>query len=219
MWVSRQGWVSWRRRWCSCSQTLWMCRGSLGGVERPWIHCRPRSSFTVAPIKTQLWTLTLLSSPLCSSVKERPWSCSANSARNPEVWMSRIPLTLYMKWFFNVKLNLDVLSAIIFLSSSSDQRCSGDSQEVVRLVVQAVHFYERKLRDFYTHLRYVGCWRQSWKGLKQILKWPYFGFKPNVWTGDAPMLHSGAVASAVPSQCEEQWFKILHLWKMHFLLL
>uniref|UniRef100_A0A674MPG7 IkappaB kinase n=1 Tax=Takifugu rubripes TaxID=31033 RepID=A0A674MPG7_TAKRU len=31
----------------------------------------------------------------------------------------------------------DVLSAFIFLSSFSDQRCSGDSQEVVRLVVQA----------------------------------------------------------------------------------
>eukprot|EP00064_Thunnus_orientalis_P013736 superscaffoldBa00002286_g13776 len=36
-----------------------------------------------------------------------------------------------------------------------DQRCSGDSQEVVRLVVQAVQFYERKLRDFYTHLSKV----------------------------------------------------------------
>lgn len=35
----------------------------------------------------------------------------------------------------------------------TDQRCSGDSQEVVRLVVQAVQFYERKLRDFYAHLR------------------------------------------------------------------
>lgn len=33
-----------------------------------------------------------------------------------------------------------------------DQRCSGDSQEVVRLVVQAVQFYEKKLRDFYAHL-------------------------------------------------------------------
>lgn len=42
------------------------------------------------------------------------------------------------------------------LSSCSDQRCSGDSQEVVRLVVQAVQFYERKVRDFYTHLRYGG---------------------------------------------------------------
>lgn len=75
----------------------------------------------------------------------------------PRGWMSRIPLTLYMKWFLYVKLNMDVLSAFIFRSSFSDQRCSGDSQEVVRLVVQAVHFYERKLRDFYTHLRYVGC--------------------------------------------------------------
>lgn len=36
----------------------------------------------------------------------------------------------------------------------SDQRCSGDGQEVVRLVVQAVQFYEKKLKDFYTHLRY-----------------------------------------------------------------
>uniref|UniRef100_A0A674ME13 IkappaB kinase n=1 Tax=Takifugu rubripes TaxID=31033 RepID=A0A674ME13_TAKRU len=41
-----------------------------------------------------------------------------------------------------------------------DQRCSGDSQEVVRLVVQAVHFYERKLRDFYTHLSKTALCRQ-----------------------------------------------------------
>ncbi|XP_029999505.1 inhibitor of nuclear factor kappa-B kinase subunit beta [Sphaeramia orbicularis] len=39
-----------------------------------------------------------------------------------------------------------------------EQRCSGDSREVVRLVVQAVQFYERKLRDFYTHLsKTAGC--------------------------------------------------------------
>uniref|UniRef100_A0A3B4B1B0 IkappaB kinase n=1 Tax=Periophthalmus magnuspinnatus TaxID=409849 RepID=A0A3B4B1B0_9GOBI len=33
-----------------------------------------------------------------------------------------------------------------------DQRCSGDGREVVRLVVQAVQFFEKKVRDFYTHL-------------------------------------------------------------------
>ncbi|XP_051279578.1 inhibitor of nuclear factor kappa-B kinase subunit beta isoform X2 [Dicentrarchus labrax] len=41
-----------------------------------------------------------------------------------------------------------------------DQRCAGDSQEVVRLVVQAVQFYERKLRDFYTHLSKTAVCRQ-----------------------------------------------------------
>ncbi|XP_053180567.1 inhibitor of nuclear factor kappa-B kinase subunit beta [Scomber japonicus] len=41
-----------------------------------------------------------------------------------------------------------------------DQRCSGDSQEVVRLVLQAVQFYERKLRDFYTHLSKTAVCRQ-----------------------------------------------------------
>ncbi|XP_037633705.1 inhibitor of nuclear factor kappa-B kinase subunit beta [Sebastes umbrosus] len=41
-----------------------------------------------------------------------------------------------------------------------DQRCPGDSQEVVRLVVQAVQFYERKLRDFYTHLSKTAVCRQ-----------------------------------------------------------
>ncbi|KAM4616407.1 inhibitor of nuclear factor kappa-B kinase subunit beta [Polymixia lowei] len=41
-----------------------------------------------------------------------------------------------------------------------DQRCSGDGQEVVRLVVQAVQFYERKLRDFYTHLSKTVVCRQ-----------------------------------------------------------
>ncbi|XP_051923156.1 inhibitor of nuclear factor kappa-B kinase subunit beta isoform X2 [Hippocampus zosterae] len=44
-----------------------------------------------------------------------------------------------------------------------EQRCPGDGQEILRLVVQAMQFYERKLRDFYTHLRirtYAG--RSQW---------------------------------------------------------
>lgn len=41
-----------------------------------------------------------------------------------------------------------------------DQRCVGDCQEVIRLVVQAVQFYERKLRDFYTHLSKTMVCRQ-----------------------------------------------------------
>uniref|UniRef100_A0A7N5ZRM3 IkappaB kinase n=1 Tax=Anabas testudineus TaxID=64144 RepID=A0A7N5ZRM3_ANATE len=41
-----------------------------------------------------------------------------------------------------------------------DQRCPGDGQEVVRLVVQAVQFYERKLKDFYTHLSKTAVCRQ-----------------------------------------------------------
>ncbi|KAM6945047.1 inhibitor of nuclear factor kappa-B kinase subunit beta [Lycodopsis pacificus] len=41
-----------------------------------------------------------------------------------------------------------------------DQRLPGDSQEVVRLVLQAVQFYERKLRDFYTHLSKTAVCRQ-----------------------------------------------------------
>ncbi|XP_023688018.1 inhibitor of nuclear factor kappa-B kinase subunit beta [Paramormyrops kingsleyae] len=41
-----------------------------------------------------------------------------------------------------------------------EQRCSGDCQEVVRLVVQAVQFYEKKLRDFYTHLSKTVVCRQ-----------------------------------------------------------
>ncbi|XP_035235434.1 inhibitor of nuclear factor kappa-B kinase subunit beta [Anguilla anguilla] len=39
-----------------------------------------------------------------------------------------------------------------------DQRSPGDSQEIMRLVLQAVQFYEKKLRDFYTHLsKTVAC--------------------------------------------------------------
>uniref|UniRef100_A0A7N6BKS3 IkappaB kinase n=1 Tax=Anabas testudineus TaxID=64144 RepID=A0A7N6BKS3_ANATE len=38
--------------------------------------------------------------------------------------------------------------------------CPGDGQEVVRLVVQAVQFYERKLKDFYTHLSKTAVCRQ-----------------------------------------------------------
>ncbi|XP_029017358.1 inhibitor of nuclear factor kappa-B kinase subunit beta isoform X2 [Betta splendens] len=41
-----------------------------------------------------------------------------------------------------------------------DQRGSGDGQDVVRLVVQAVQFYERKLKDFYTHLSKTAVCRQ-----------------------------------------------------------
>ncbi|XP_061674576.1 inhibitor of nuclear factor kappa-B kinase subunit beta-like [Syngnathoides biaculeatus] len=41
-----------------------------------------------------------------------------------------------------------------------EQRCSGDGQEVLRLVLQAVQFYERKLRDFYTHLSKTSVCRQ-----------------------------------------------------------
>uniref|UniRef100_A0A4W6BXG7 IkappaB kinase n=1 Tax=Lates calcarifer TaxID=8187 RepID=A0A4W6BXG7_LATCA len=56
---------------------------------------------------------------------------------------------------------LDTLSSgFLFPSPCPDQRCSGDSQEVVRLVVQAVQFYERKLRDFYTHLSKTAVCRQ-----------------------------------------------------------
>uniref|UniRef100_A0A8C9S5W9 IkappaB kinase n=1 Tax=Scleropages formosus TaxID=113540 RepID=A0A8C9S5W9_SCLFO len=41
-----------------------------------------------------------------------------------------------------------------------DQRSSGDCQDIVRLVVQAVQFYEKKLRDFYTHLSKTMVCRQ-----------------------------------------------------------
>ncbi|XDV49636.1 hypothetical protein PO909_018848 [Leuciscus waleckii] len=41
-----------------------------------------------------------------------------------------------------------------------EQRSNGDCQEVIKLVVQAVQFYERKLRDFYTHLSKTMVCRQ-----------------------------------------------------------
>ncbi|XP_059379381.1 inhibitor of nuclear factor kappa-B kinase subunit beta-like isoform X2 [Carassius carassius] len=41
-----------------------------------------------------------------------------------------------------------------------EQRSMGDCQEVIKLVVQAVQFYERKLRDFYTHLSKTMVCRQ-----------------------------------------------------------
>uniref|UniRef100_A0A6Q2WWF8 IkappaB kinase n=1 Tax=Esox lucius TaxID=8010 RepID=A0A6Q2WWF8_ESOLU len=41
-----------------------------------------------------------------------------------------------------------------------DQRCGGDCQEVVRLVFQAIQFYEKKLKDFYTHLSKTVICRQ-----------------------------------------------------------
>ncbi|KAF6730069.1 Inhibitor of nuclear factor kappa-B kinase subunit beta [Oryzias melastigma] len=41
-----------------------------------------------------------------------------------------------------------------------DQRCAGDGQEVMRLVLQAVQVYERKLKDFYAHLSKTVLCRQ-----------------------------------------------------------
>ncbi|KAI5629000.1 inhibitor of nuclear factor kappa-B kinase subunit beta, partial [Silurus asotus] len=41
-----------------------------------------------------------------------------------------------------------------------DQRGMGDCQEVVKLVVQAIQFYEKKLREFYTHLSKTVVCRQ-----------------------------------------------------------
>lgn len=41
-----------------------------------------------------------------------------------------------------------------------EQRSPGDGRDVVRLVVQAVQFYEKKLRDFYTHLSKTAVCRQ-----------------------------------------------------------
>lgn len=41
-----------------------------------------------------------------------------------------------------------------------DQRGIGDCQEVVKLVVQAIQFYEKKLREFYTHLSKTVVCRQ-----------------------------------------------------------
>ncbi|XP_062307719.1 inhibitor of nuclear factor kappa-B kinase subunit beta isoform X1 [Osmerus eperlanus] len=50
-----------------------------------------------------------------------------------------------------------------------DQRAPGDSQEVVRLVVQAVQFYEKKLRDFYTHLsKTVMCRQRAMEMLPRV---------------------------------------------------
>uniref|UniRef100_A0A4W6C304 IkappaB kinase n=1 Tax=Lates calcarifer TaxID=8187 RepID=A0A4W6C304_LATCA len=79
--------------------------------------------------------------------------------KSPEVWM--FP-TCHSLWCFHEKINLVFKSSsgFLFPSPCPDQRCSGDSQEVVRLVVQAVQFYERKLRDFYTHLSKTAVCRQ-----------------------------------------------------------
>uniref|UniRef100_A0A669B6F4 IkappaB kinase n=1 Tax=Oreochromis niloticus TaxID=8128 RepID=A0A669B6F4_ORENI len=58
-------------------------------------------------------------------------------------------------------INLSLKRQLFFLTLfMSNQRCAGDSQEVVRLVVQAVQFYEKKLRDFYTHLSKTALCRQ-----------------------------------------------------------
>ncbi|XP_040010883.1 inhibitor of nuclear factor kappa-B kinase subunit beta isoform X1 [Xiphias gladius] len=65
-----------------------------------------------------------------------------------------------MELFRKLREKPRVPLAFPFPSPCSDQRCSGDSQEVVRLVLQAVQFYERKLRDFYTHLSKTAVCRQ-----------------------------------------------------------
>lgn len=39
--------------------------------------------------------------------------------------------------------------------SSADQRTEGDSQEMVRLLLQAIQCFEKKVRVIYTQLRWV----------------------------------------------------------------
>ncbi|KAG7263922.1 hypothetical protein CRUP_029262 [Coryphaenoides rupestris] len=62
--------------------------------------------------------------------------------------------------FFHTSLSVDKEKYQEQRAAGIDQRCAGDSQEVVRLVVQAMQFYERKLRDFYTHLSKTVVCRQ-----------------------------------------------------------
>lgn len=131
-----------------------MCRDSRGGAGRRWTHCmsEPNSAFKAIKKINVLLTVTLFLFLFWTPVRERPWSCSANSERNPEVWI------LHASFHFcalvmvspHVKINL----WLSFSFSRSDQRLPGDSQEVVCLVDQAIQFYEKKLRDFYTHLRF-----------------------------------------------------------------
>ncbi|KAI4898757.1 hypothetical protein NFI96_014142 [Prochilodus magdalenae] len=45
-------------------------------------------------------------------------------------------------------------------SQGVDQRCLDDCQEVMKLVVQAIQFYEKKLREFYAHLSKTVVCRQ-----------------------------------------------------------
>uniref|UniRef100_A0AAR2K4Y8 IkappaB kinase n=1 Tax=Pygocentrus nattereri TaxID=42514 RepID=A0AAR2K4Y8_PYGNA len=69
-----------------------------------------------------------------------------------------------------IKLYDSVVVFILFLKygnvtptfsyNCSDQRCLGDCQEVVKLVVQAIQFYEKKLREFYAHLSKTVVCRQ-----------------------------------------------------------
>uniref|UniRef100_A0A4W5MA33 IkappaB kinase n=1 Tax=Hucho hucho TaxID=62062 RepID=A0A4W5MA33_9TELE len=74
---------------------------------------------------------------------------------------SRLPLSLHSPSpRLSLFLSPPSLSHPSLPSLSPDQRCGGDSQEVVRLVVQAVQFYERKLKDFYTHLSKTVVCRQ-----------------------------------------------------------
>uniref|UniRef100_A0A8C1QM05 IkappaB kinase n=1 Tax=Cyprinus carpio TaxID=7962 RepID=A0A8C1QM05_CYPCA len=60
--------------------------------------------------------------------------------------------------FFSTSLHIDIDKYQEPWTSS--QRSMGDCQEVIKLVVQAVQFYERKLRDFYTHLSKTMVCRQ-----------------------------------------------------------
>lgn len=132
-----------------------MCRDSRGGVERPWTHCNSQPNLTVKMTKTTaLWSWTFPSFFLSEGKAMELFRKLREKPRGLDVMHLFTP---YITQCFLVKkINNFMFSWFSISFPCSDQRCPGDSQEVVRLVVQAVQFYEKKLRDFYTHLRYSG---------------------------------------------------------------
>uniref|UniRef100_A0A8C2HK91 IkappaB kinase n=1 Tax=Cyprinus carpio TaxID=7962 RepID=A0A8C2HK91_CYPCA len=82
--------------------------------------------------------------------EQRATGIGTTHERNPEV---RHPLNI-------LKTTRRSVTGSESLFMSPELRSMGDCQEVIKLVVQAVQFYERKLRDFYTHLSKTMVCRQ-----------------------------------------------------------
>uniref|UniRef100_A0AAR2KWU0 IkappaB kinase n=1 Tax=Pygocentrus nattereri TaxID=42514 RepID=A0AAR2KWU0_PYGNA len=78
------------------------------------------------------------------------------------VWreMEQTALNRGQVWSVSLSANSSANVTPTFSYNCSDQRCLGDCQEVVKLVVQAIQFYEKKLREFYAHLSKTVVCRQ-----------------------------------------------------------
>lgn len=131
-------------------------------------------------------------SPSYVSEKSRQGSSTGDFGRNPEVRGA-----FCVQWgpcFVSMRHWCSLAAALrncVALSLFPDQRTDGDSQEMVRLLLQAIQGFEKKVRVIYTQLRYM----------------PRLPF-PRVEFGEAARPHVSSFSHSPPTCLT--WRKVIH---------